>query len=1440
MKTRVLFSVVLLLYTCFLFGQTKRINQKWQEEAISALEKSQYNFSDVSGGKGAANVASAFRVKILPGKQFVESLNGSNDLNYSFLLKSIHKGNHYLVPDANPFYETNTGHLTEKHKEFEIEYLNTEKGLKQNFILEHKIQNSNKLIVDLSFESKNCFVTLEKNEIQIKNGLSKKIVASYTGLLVYDANKTIVPSRFILSNNSIQIEVNDVDAIYPLTIDPISSTPSTLSTGSVNNAQMGYCVSGAGDVNGDGFSDIIVGAPRYANGQINEGAIFVYHGSATGIGASPNTTIEGNIALPASFPVFPAAGYDLYFTSVLGFGTSVSEAGDVNGDGFGDVIVGHPYLTNGNNGEGKAFVYLGAAGGISTSAAWTYENNIDSSHVGFSVSSAGDVNGDGFSDVIVGAPRRTNGQRYEGMAYVFHGSAGGLSLAPNATIEENSADSWLGWSVSVAGDVNGDTYDDVVVTAAYHDGGQANEGKAYVYHGSAGGIVTVANWTGESNLAEAYYGENASWAGDVNGDGYADLIVGADYYDNGSTDEGRAYIYHGSASGLAAGAAITLEPNIANAFFGVAVNGAGDVNGDGYGDVVIGAYGFASGHSGEGATYVYYGSSGGIMATGSTLIQADKISTSMGISVAGCGDVNGDGFSDIVSGAYLYDRVTPSALTNSGAIYVFHGLSEGIGTTTIPAAPYTLSEATANLGEFVTTIGDVNADGFSDMAVGARLLNNGGTDRGVVYIFHGSAAGYGASPTLTLNGPAVNSSFFGCSIGAAGDVNGDGYSDIIVGANGYNNGGAGTLNEGAAFIYLGSAGGINTTIHLQLEGNSLSAFFGYSVAGAGDVNGDGYSDVIIGAKTMNSGTAGEGKAFVYHGSSTGIDGTVDWTYETNSANENFGACVAGVGDCNGDGYSDVLVLSSGWSSGQTNEGRYHYFRGSSTGLELGVGTVNETNVASAGLDRNSTSYMGDLNGDGYNDIVIGIGSYNVGGTANEGALWITFGNYPSLFFGTSQTIESNTLNFYLGTTVGFGGDVNGDGYNDIITGGPAFANGQATEGIARVYIGGPGTSLATTPYFSLESNVAATSFGSSVSSGGDANADGFSDIVVGAMNFDNVGADAGRIFVYMGNNSHSSTIANKSWITQQYRSTFAQVVQTSNGTFELGCSFGVRHSDKHYLGRGRGKQAYEFKGHPNPFNNYAAAMASSVTLSGQEASFTDLGLAGAQMSPGITAAGIGFPKWRTRTKFHMIDALDGQIYGRWYYGGIHDKHDRSIKINITCGVLPVEVTSVETECIHEKTRLTFKIMAEENVAQYNILASEHGIDFDFLNTVFPDNSGVYEIEIPENSEYNYIRLSVIDINGYPNDFDRKIQYCYQEQNVLTVYPNPSNQLLNLKLDNYEDILEEVCIIDLAAKTVYKTNKYTGSIDVSMLPPGIYYVIANTKSGKKYSNKFSHL
>jgi hypothetical protein len=280
-------------------------------------------------------------------------------------------------------------------------------------------------------------------------------------------------------------------------------------------------------VNGDGYSDVIVGADEYDNGQINEGRVYVYHGSAAGLATTAAWTGESDEA-----------------NSQLG--NSVATAGDVNGDGYSDVVAGAWTYTGGQSQEGRAVVYLGSASGLEPSAAWMTESDQANAWYGSSVASAGDVNADGYSDVIVGAQPYSNGETQEGRAYVYHGSATGLSAVADWTAESDQQGGYFGFSVATAGDVDDDGFSDVVIAALYYDNGEIDEGRAYVYHGSVTGLASTAGWTGEGDQTSASFGISAATAGDVNADGYSDVIVGAIAFDNGQSDEGRAFVYHGS------------------------------------------------------------------------------------------------------------------------------------------------------------------------------------------------------------------------------------------------------------------------------------------------------------------------------------------------------------------------------------------------------------------------------------------------------------------------------------------------------------------------------------------------------------------------------------------------------------------------------------------------------------------------------------------------------------------------------------------------------------------------------------------------------------------------------------------------------------------------------------------------------------------------------
>jgi len=170
---------------------------------------------------------------------------------------------------------------------------------------------------------------------------------------------------------------------------------------------------------------------------------------------------------------------------------------------------------------------------------------------GYGVNGAGDVNRDGYDDVLISAPWYDNGSTNEGHVYVYHGSSTGVDGTPDGNLEVDIAYAGLGVSVAHAGDVNGDGFGDIIAGAYYLSNGQTQEGRAYVFHGSASGVVSASPWSVESNQAYAWYGIYVDAAGDVNGDGFGDVTVGALYYDNGHTDEGQAFLYYGGGGGRA-------------------------------------------------------------------------------------------------------------------------------------------------------------------------------------------------------------------------------------------------------------------------------------------------------------------------------------------------------------------------------------------------------------------------------------------------------------------------------------------------------------------------------------------------------------------------------------------------------------------------------------------------------------------------------------------------------------------------------------------------------------------------------------------------------------------------------------------------------------------------------------------------------------------------
>jgi hypothetical protein len=423
-------------------------------------------------------------------------------------------------------------------------------------------------------------------------------------------------------------------------------------------------------------------------------------------------------------------------------------------------------------------------------------------------------------------------------------------------------------------DVNGDGFADVLIGGP---GYQNNEiGGAQVFLGSASGVNPAASTLVGNYGAGGQFGYSVANAGDVNGDGYSDVIVGEPAI-NGDRI-GRAYVYLGSASGLGAQpqpATILVGPDGPGGAFGTVVAGIGDVDHDGYSDVAVSApLASFGGNALTGRVYIYRGSANGLSTTPSSVLTGFDIAYGggtydgqFGAGVAGAGDVNGDGYSDVIIGAV-------GVRGGYGRAYVYHGGPAGLAAT--PAVALDPVGKEQSFGSYVAGAGDLNGDHFADVVVSGLYGVN---------VYYGSSSGVASSPGSIIGNPTVPDVGEFATVAAAGDVNGDGYADLLVGA--YHAVGYG----GNVLVYLGSANGLGAAPKPTAALAAQSGYWGeYGVAGAGDIENDGYADIIIGGL---AGTLGAGGGFVYRGGAQGLANQPASRLSSSSLPW-FGAAVAGA------------------------------------------------------------------------------------------------------------------------------------------------------------------------------------------------------------------------------------------------------------------------------------------------------------------------------------------------------------------------------------------------------------------------------------------------------------------------------------------------------------------------------------------------------------------
>ena len=517
----------------------------------------------------------------------------------------------------------------------------------------------------------------------------------------------------------------------------------------------GSSVSGAGDINGDGIDDLIIGAPLAGSNNLFSGSSYVVFGSDGGFAASINLSeLNGSNG-------FAIDGANAYNYS----GMAVSGAGDINGDGIDDVIIGAPLTANY---MGASYVVFGSDGGFSASFNLSELNgsngfalegiSVDDS-AGTSVSNAGDINGDGISDLIIGAPGADVGGDSTGSSYVVFGSDGGFASSINLD-ELNGSNGFalhggisqegVGWSVSDAGDINGDGISDLIIGASEADLNGDLSGSSYVVFGSDepfSASINLDELNGSNGFAIEgispgdRVGASVSGAGDINGDGIDDLIIGAPETHVCGTSSGLNYVLFGNDGGFASSINMS-EINGSNGFaidslstgnnIGISVSGAGDINADGIDDLIIDGLGT---NNNPGQTYVIFGSadlqnntpvanSAPVANSDRTITNAD---TAITIEVL-ANDSNADGdpicLTDFASGLFgtvsRDDNGTRNDLTDDRLLY-----SPEDGFTGADSFVYTISDA---LGSTDTATVNIIVNSENEPIINLDIDGNGTTD----------------------------------------------------------------------------------------------------------------------------------------------------------------------------------------------------------------------------------------------------------------------------------------------------------------------------------------------------------------------------------------------------------------------------------------------------------------------------------------------------------------------------------------------------------------------------------------------------------------------------------------------------------------------------------------------------------------------------------------
>lgn len=425
------------------------------------------------------------------------------------------------------------------------------------------------------------------------------------------------------------------DTASPLYVDLSTAADAKLIGESANDAWgPRIAVAGGGDVNGDGRADLLVGMVGTGGpGEDCSGSTYLVHGPVSG-------------ELDLSDADAELEGSDTEYSAY-----SVDLAGDVNGDGYADILIGAPYYSDPTEDgkAGQAYVVLGpVTGEVALTDADAYLHGEldgtypDYSATGCGVAIAGDTNGDGDADMLIGA------DDYDaGVVYLVLGPVSGIFDLSDADLRVSTVTGSLGYAVSPAGDTNGDGLDDILMSQPVN-----KDASVLLFTGPASGDTTTADADASFAASDDYLaGGLGAPAGDLNADGYDDVLMGIPTADDTGAYAGAAWLYLGPFSGDVAltDAQAKLLGAMAYGSAGLALDGAGDVDGDGYADFAVSAP--EAFLAGPGTTWLFYGLVSGTLSLDEADVQiVGEGDDQAGWAIAGAGDVDADGLDDLLIG----------------------------------------------------------------------------------------------------------------------------------------------------------------------------------------------------------------------------------------------------------------------------------------------------------------------------------------------------------------------------------------------------------------------------------------------------------------------------------------------------------------------------------------------------------------------------------------------------------------------------------------------------------------------------------------------------------------------------------------------------------------------------------------------------------------------